>query len=100
MIFNIDRRIYSDACITNTIYWLSNRYVCKRILNSDISESIEITPLIASNTTELEAAFWSSLNDYKLRDIIATETKDIRTIIYAKAFAESESITEAELNEI
>ena len=38
--------------------------------------------------------FLQTLNDYKAREIIATETKDIRTILYAKAFADCEDFDE------
>jgi len=33
------------------------------------------------------------LNDYKLRQTIDDETRDIRTILYAKAFADDENLT-------
>ena len=100
MTFKVDRRIYSNECIANTIYWLSSSYSCKRSLESDYIESIEILPAADKDEAELEALFWDSLNDYNLRDIISKETKYIRTILYAKAFAECETITEAELNEV
>lgn len=32
------------------------------------------------------------LNDYKLREIVEKETHDIRTILYAKAFADCEDL--------
>jgi His-Xaa-Ser system protein HxsD len=32
------------------------------------------------------------LNDYKLRDIIESETHDIKTILYAKAFVDDEEL--------
>lgn len=32
------------------------------------------------------------LNDYKLRQVIEDETHDIRTILYAKAFADFDDI--------
>ena len=34
----------------------------------------------------------TTLNDYKLRQIIEDETHEIRTILYAKAFADFEDI--------
>ncbi len=38
-----------------------------------------------------------TLNDYKLRQIIEEETHDIRTILYAKAFADFDDIDENEI---
>lgn len=100
MTFKVDRRIYSNECIANTMYWLSSSYSCKRSLESNDFESIEILSKAESDETKLEELFWDSLNDYNLRDIISKETKDIRTILYAKAFAECDDVTEAELNEV
>ena len=39
------------------------------------------------------------LNDYKLREIISNETKEIKTILYAKAFAEDENLKEEDIHE-
>ena len=35
---------------------------------------------------------FNTLNDYKLRQVIEDETHDIRTILYAKAFADFDDI--------
>lgn len=92
--FIIDRTIYSDACITKTIYALSKDYDCQRSL-SGTKESVEIT---SRNTSvpenKIRHAFLQMLNDYKAREIIASETKDIRTILYAKAFADCDDFDE------
>ena len=38
--------------------------------------------------------FWNKMNDFKLREIINTETRDIKTILYAKAFGEFDNLDE------
>lgn len=48
---------------------------------------------------DIEITFLDKLNDYILRGIIAEETKDIRTILYAKAFADDDNLSEEDLNE-
>ena len=65
MELKIDRNIYSDACIPLE----ENREPCC-----------------------IEALIFNALNDYKLRQIIEDETHDIRTILYAKAFADFDDI--------
>ena len=45
---------------------------------------------------DVERMFLQRLNDYKLRQIVLEETKDIRTILYAKAFADYEDFNEEE----
>ena len=83
MIIKVDRNIYSDSCITKCIYWLSAKYTVQRTSAGDFEE-IAISNVEDENA--FEKAFWTMLNDYKLRSIIQEETKDIRTILYAKAF--------------
>ena len=100
MIFKVDRRIFDDECIASTLYWLSSKYVCKRNLESDCFEIIELLPISETKDEAVEIDFWGNLNDQKLRGIIARETKDIKTVLYAKAFSESEEIAESDFNEL
>lgn len=94
MIIRVDRTIYSDGCITKAVYALSKDYDCQRSLNGSI-ENIAITSHDNSATEEdIKHIFLQTLNDYKAREIIAEETKDIRTILYAKAFADSDDFDE------
>lgn len=100
MTIKIDRRIYDDAAISKTIYWLSNDFSFQRMLEGEI-ELVSITPKLGTDISEqdIELAFLDKLNDYKLRGIIADETKDIRTILYAKAFADDDNLSEEDLSE-
>lgn len=94
MTIDIDRTIYSDACITKSIYALSKDYDCQRSLGGT-KESVEITPHNTSvSEEETRHAFLQMLNDYKAREVIASETKAIRTILYAKAFADCDDFDE------
>lgn len=87
MIIEVDRRIYSDACISKTVYSFLDRYAVSRHMKTDNVEIIEMCPKSDAATSN-EMEFTDCLNDNKLRDIINTETKDIRTILYAKAFGD------------
>ena len=94
----IDRNIYSDECISKCVYSLSEVFQCNRQLEGK-TESIELVPINGLMPDEdVEKSFLQKLNDYKLRQIVFEETKDIRTILYAKAFADYEdfNIEEAE----
>lgn len=97
MTIKIDRRIYSDACISKTVYDFLNHYVIERTLDGSF-ENVTLTPKEDCESGNVEAEFLQKLNDYKLRQIIEEETKDIRTILYAKAFADCEDITEEDLD--
>ena len=92
----IDRNIYSDKCLSNVVYWSSGEY---RIYRSLIGTTEMVS---VENVTDEEAfrtRFFQKLNDCKLREIIESETKDIKTILYAKAFGEFDEITEEEIKE-
>jgi len=94
MLIYVDRKIYSDKCISNAVYWLSDKYTITRCLDGDV-ETISASPDDVSFADD----FFRSLNDFKLREIIENDTKDIRTILYAKAFGDFEGLTEDELSE-
>ncbi len=95
MIFRIDRRLYSDSCITKVVYRLSGQYAIDRHIDGDE----EIITIEGGNDKKLKEEFFEKLNDYKLREVIETETKDIRTVLYAKAFGDFDDITEEEITE-
>lgn len=57
------------------------------------TETIQLLPCQPLNEEELKKRFLQRLNDYKLREIIFEETKDIRTILYAKAFADCDDFS-------
>ncbi|GHU67067.1 hypothetical protein FACS189413_01180 [Bacteroidia bacterium] len=95
----IDRQIYSDTVISKAVYWHTANFVVDRIVN-DNTETITFQAK-ANNFPENEcknilAKFNQDLNDYKLRQIIEQETKDIRTILYVKAFANNDDFEEYE----
>lgn len=93
MMVQVDRNIYSDTCISKCVYSLSGKIECKRMLNGN-TETIELFSCREEiNEDEIRQLFQQRLNDYKLREIIARDTKDIRTILYAKAFADCEDFS-------
>lgn len=94
MILRIDRKIYSDSCISKVVYWLSDQYAIERHLEGE-EEIISIEKV--DDEQKLRQLILERLNDYKLREIIESETKDIRTILYAKAFGDFDDLTEEEI---
>jgi His-Xaa-Ser system protein HxsD len=87
----IDKRIYDDACISKTVYYLSDEMPIIRTFISDSEEQLDIKcPL--EQKEQFENKLVSVLNDYKLRGIIESETHDIKTILYAKAFIDDEEL--------
>lgn len=89
MILRIDRTVYSDPCISKSIYALADKYTILRSAEGQ-EEILDIQPVESNHFSEqkTKVEIINTLNDFKLRCIIEEETKDIRTIIYAKAFAD------------
>lgn len=93
MTITVDRNIYSDECITKCIYSLLGTFECQRHLQGN-EEHIDIRCLKPISEKDIQRIFLQALNDYKAREVIARETKDIRTILYAKAFADCDDFNE------
>lgn len=93
----IDKNIFSDSVISKVVYWMSSEYVIRRSSEANI-ETIEIN-VDNKNAKKIEEKFFQLLNDYKLREIIARETKEIKTILYAKAFADDEDFSEDDITD-
>ncbi len=85
MTITVDRQIYDDLCISKAIYSLSDIYTFSRTLDNNL-EIIEVVSKTGQNIDE--SKFFDVLNDFKLRGIINKETKDIKTILFAKAFGD------------
>lgn len=94
MEIRIDRKIYSDGCISKTVYALTRDFRCVRSLDGEMETIVMDANDSCISDEEMSKLFWQTLNDYKTREIIAVETKDIRTILYAKAFADCDEFDE------
>lgn len=100
MTVKIDRRIYNDSVISKAIYWLSGDLIIVRSLLDDNNELLSITANSDFiDEIAVEKKLMQTLNDFKLRQIIADETRDIKTILYAKAFAEDEDLSEEDIHD-
>lgn len=85
---SVDTRIYSDECISKTVYKLSDTYSISRKSDGDNELLTIATKPWADNKEDISSIVWDTLNDFKARDIIEKETHDIRMILYAKAFGD------------
>lgn len=96
----IDKKIYSDSVISKAVYWMSADY---KIVRESLDESTEQVDFTAINKDVMDSSaemkFNQLLNDFKLRQIVADETRDIKTILYAKAFAEDEELSEEDIHD-
>lgn len=97
----IDTAIFNDTVITKTLYWLQCDYL---VFWNTLKDNIQNIILEKKDGTISEEEFMklkSRLNqnliDFKIRDVVNKETKNIRDILYIKAFANGEDFEDYNL---
>ena len=91
----IDRTLFSDEVISKAVYWETNQYNVTRQLNGNAeSISFEPKPNCQEDENALKGRFLTRLNDFKVQQIVDNETKELRTILYIKAFANNDDFEE------
>ncbi|TMI63707.1 MAG: His-Xaa-Ser system protein HxsD [Bacteroidetes bacterium] len=91
---NIDSTLYSADVIHKCFYWYGNRY------SVDISRKESLFTIELANIAEeddmqkLIQKIKKDLIDFKTREIVSVETKNIREILIAKAFASEDEFNE------
>nr|WP_199002640.1 His-Xaa-Ser system protein HxsD [Flavobacterium sp. ASV13] len=89
--FSLNEELYNEDVIYKCFYWYGADF------NIDINKInstflINITSKLGTiNHNELVLKIKQDLIDFKLRDIVTKETKNIRELLIAKAFAHFES---------
>lgn len=79
--FELSKEIYSLKSLKDTIYWFSKSY-------DIVLSQNEMNYVINCYNTDGEffSKFLRAANDFSLRDIIDSQTKDIKSLVIAKAF--------------
>ena len=99
--FIIDVSIFNESVLTKVLYWYAESFVI--YWSRSIDNMHEISLELKSNASKLYTfeyvthKFNQDLIDYKNRDLIVNETKDIRTILYVKAFANNDDFEDYNL---
>lgn len=89
----IDKKLYSSEVIHKCFYWYGGKY------SIDIKDEKDffIINLSVNNNSNIEkiiSKIKTDLIDFQTREIISIETKNIREILLAKAFANSDEFDE------
>lgn len=98
----VDLSIYNERIVDKVLYWWSGDYTITRINCS--GTTLQTIALAASEPVSLEKfemiarKLSADLIDYKNRAIVESETRDLRNILYAKAFANSDDFVEFEFD--
>lgn len=89
---SVDKNIYSEDVLFKCFYWYGKNYSITITGSGVDSFLVNIKPFNQDSLSEEEWAdvikkISQDLIDFKLRDIVTRETKTIRELIIAKAFA-------------
>lgn len=94
----IDTSIYDNWVIDKVLYWLSADYLILR--RNDDESNVQIVTLSLKegrsgiDILTLKERLSNDFIDYKNRQTIAKETANIRDLLFAKAFANSDDFVE------
>ena len=95
VVLNVDKSIYDESVIDKVLYWWAGDYVITRRNTPGTSVQTITQEAFDRIRKKLSVDFV----DYKNRALIASETRDLRNILYAKAFANSDDFVEFEFKD-
>ena len=99
VVLSVDLSIYDQHIVDKTLYRWSGDFVITRINCPNTTITFAASEPISPNTFKAMARKLSDdFIDYKNRAIIESETRDLRSILYAKAFANSDDFVEFEFD--
>ena len=90
-VVKIDANIYSKEVVAKVMYWLSGDFTIMQSIEGNIW-TIYIESHKIVNWDDIKRHLSQLLADYQMRELIIAETKDIRNILYIKAFANVEEL--------
>jgi His-Xaa-Ser system protein HxsD len=91
----IDTRVYRPSAVKKTAYRIADK--CTVVIGSHDDHLLPVTLRFKPGITEASAreaarAFFQELLDQELREQIAEESNDVRTLILAHAFSKADLI--------
>lgn len=99
--FHVDSSIFSEEVIAKTLYWCPELFIVQWRKNADNTHHITLTykPEVETRSSleDIASKLSQNLLDYKNREIILKETRNIRDILYIKAFANNDDFEDFNL---
>ena len=84
---SVDSRLYSESVVYKCFYWYTGEYDVSILASGNNYEVQLIKKDGGAVSIDIESKIQRDLIDFKLRQIVSEETKQIRELITAKAFA-------------
>jgi His-Xaa-Ser system protein HxsD len=80
---------YSETTLHKCFYWYTRDFQVKIVALDDRQTSVYLTPKDAgqADIIGLQSQIHNDLLDFRLRELIAEETRTVRELLLAKAFA-------------
>lgn len=98
IVISVDTTIYDNWVIDKVLYWLSVDYIITRKNNIDTNiQVITLSPKEGHKQVDynvIKEKLSNDFIDFKNRQTIARETANIRDLLFAKAFANSDDFVE------
>ncbi len=98
----VDLSIYNERIVDKVLYWWSGDYIITRTNRSGTTlQMITLTasePISSEKFESISRKISANFIDYKNREIVESETRDLRNILYAKAFSNSDDFVEFEFD--
>lgn len=97
VVLYVDMNLYSDSVISKVVYGLSGEFFVSReiVVNKQkITLSKIKGTLDEDEFLRIRKQVSQDFADFKTREIIYQETKDLRTILFVKAFANRDDFVE------
>lgn len=90
-VLKIDTKVYSKEVVAKVVYWLSRDLTIMQGIDGNIL-TLSLESHYVINWDETKQRLSQLLADYQMREIITAETKEIRNILFIKAFANVEEL--------
>lgn len=103
LIIEVDTSIFNEDVICKTLYWYASNFLIYRCRGTDVNIQIikfkQKKDILNYNWDSLITDLSDKFIDYKNRQIILEETKNLRELFFAKAFANNDNFVEFKFNE-
>lgn len=84
---SIDLKCYSESTISKVLYWLAGNYSISEYTDEGIRHIDLECNSAKCDWSKVKSDVSMKLIDFRLREQIEEQTKEVRTVLYLKAFA-------------
>lgn len=83
----LDLKCYSETTISKVLYWLAGDFTISEYTEENIRHIVLESNGPKLDWSKVKADISMKLVDFRMREQVEEQTKEIRTVLYLKAFA-------------